>query len=266
LVDSGEASPPAHEAPFDGGDQQGLLRRVQRGEFPPPRAVDPAVDRALEAICLKAMAREPGGRYAAAQALAGDLERRLAGEPVSAWREPWPVRSRRWLRRHRTPVAAAAASLLVAAVLGGAGGLRAVRDHAARGAQTTQEVLAAMGEATLKHAEARGAGVEKDLVPWDEALTAARRAARLAVRREVDEPMRRRVQGLLAELRAGRDESVRRAAAVRQDRAMVDRLAEIRTHRRGEFDPYDPDGEYGLPIAAEKKPTIFPGEPSRGRR
>ena len=31
-------------------------RAVQRGEFPPPRQLDPAIDRALEAVCLKAMA------------------------------------------------------------------------------------------------------------------------------------------------------------------------------------------------------------------
>src|SRR4051812_45949711 len=32
------------------------LRRVQRGEFPPPRAVRPGIPQGLEAICLKAMA------------------------------------------------------------------------------------------------------------------------------------------------------------------------------------------------------------------
>src|SRR4051812_5439496 len=47
------------EPPIDEADVGAALRRVQRGEFPPPRAADPRVPRALEAICLKAMALEP---------------------------------------------------------------------------------------------------------------------------------------------------------------------------------------------------------------
>ncbi len=66
--------------------------------------------RPLEAICLKAMALEPEDRYAIARALADDLERWLADEPVSAWREPLSVRARRWARRHRTAVTGAAAA------------------------------------------------------------------------------------------------------------------------------------------------------------
>ena len=37
---------------------------MQRGEFPPPRRIDPSLDRALEAICVKAMALRPEDRYA----------------------------------------------------------------------------------------------------------------------------------------------------------------------------------------------------------
>jgi hypothetical protein len=33
-----------------------VLRRVQRGDLPAPRKFDPSIDRALKAICLKAMA------------------------------------------------------------------------------------------------------------------------------------------------------------------------------------------------------------------
>ena len=65
-----------------------MLRQVQRGEFPPPRQLDPSIDRALEAVCLKAMATEPEDRYATCRALAEDVERWMADEPVTAWREP----------------------------------------------------------------------------------------------------------------------------------------------------------------------------------
>ena len=85
-----------------------------RGDFPPPRQVRREVPRALEAICLKAMAPRPEDRYASARALAADVERWLADEPVSAWREPPWTRLDRWARRHRTATAAAAATILVA--------------------------------------------------------------------------------------------------------------------------------------------------------
>jgi WD40 repeat protein/serine/threonine protein kinase len=99
--------------PFDGKSLTEVLTRVRAGEFLPPRRVKPAVPRALEAICLKAMSLRSQARYAGALDLAADLERWLSGEPVRAWREPWPDRLRRWARRHRVLVASAGAALIV---------------------------------------------------------------------------------------------------------------------------------------------------------
>jgi serine/threonine-protein kinase len=93
-----------------------LLNKVRRGDFPHPRAVDPQVPRALEAICLKAMALEPEDRYATARDLADDLEHWLADEPVSVYREPWTTRLARWARRHKTLVTTGAALVLTALV------------------------------------------------------------------------------------------------------------------------------------------------------
>ena len=100
------------QPPFEGGSGD-LLDRVQRGEFAAPRQRYKEIPRALEAICLKAMTRQPEQRYATA------LD--IAGEPVSAWHEPWIVRGRRWLGRHRTLATAAAACVLVAAAVAVAG-------------------------------------------------------------------------------------------------------------------------------------------------
>ncbi len=47
-----------------------MIRGVQKGAFGPPRAVDPSIDRALEAVCLKAMADKPDDRYASPKSLA----------------------------------------------------------------------------------------------------------------------------------------------------------------------------------------------------
>jgi serine/threonine-protein kinase len=100
--------------PFEGDDVGTVLRRVEAGEFPPPRSLDPTIDRALEAVCLKAMALRTQDRYASSRALAEDVEGWTADEPVSAWREPLSRRAIRWLMRHRTSVSTAAAAVLVA--------------------------------------------------------------------------------------------------------------------------------------------------------
>jgi serine/threonine-protein kinase len=100
--------------PFEDRDVTTVLQRVVRGDNPPPRRVRRDVHRALEAVCSKAMAKRPEDRYESVRALAADVESWLAGEPVSAWREPPWTRLGRWARRHRTVTAAAAATILVA--------------------------------------------------------------------------------------------------------------------------------------------------------
>ncbi|MGO9468109.1 MAG: protein kinase domain-containing protein [Isosphaeraceae bacterium] len=100
--------------PFQGEDAGAVLRAVQQGEFPRPAQLDATIDPAVEAVCLKAMARQPEDRYATPRQLADDLDRWMADEPVTAWREPWTRTSLRWVTRHRTGVTAAGAALLVA--------------------------------------------------------------------------------------------------------------------------------------------------------
>src|SRR5262249_41777189 len=60
--------------PFEGDDVGEILRAVQASDFRAPRAVDPALDKALEGVCLKAMAINPEERYALCRALAEDVE------------------------------------------------------------------------------------------------------------------------------------------------------------------------------------------------
>ena len=45
--------------PVEGGALGAVLHAVQLGDFPRPRALDRSIDRAMEATCLKAMARGP---------------------------------------------------------------------------------------------------------------------------------------------------------------------------------------------------------------
>jgi serine/threonine-protein kinase len=93
-------------------DVEEILARVRRGDYARPREVNPRVPAALEAIVLKAMALRPADRYPSAQALAEEVERWLADEPVAAWREPLWERARRWIARRRTTVAAIAGTVL----------------------------------------------------------------------------------------------------------------------------------------------------------
>ncbi|MFO0950291.1 MAG: bifunctional serine/threonine-protein kinase/formylglycine-generating enzyme family protein [Isosphaeraceae bacterium] len=104
------------------------LRSVLENPTPRARAADPAVSRALDAVCAKAMAAAPSDRYPSAGALADDLDCWLAGEPVSAWREPFWLRACRWMNRHRTLVTSTAAALMVA-VLAGVASLATARSE-----------------------------------------------------------------------------------------------------------------------------------------
>jgi len=102
--------------PAEGRTPADVLHRVRSAAPPPPRAVNPAVAPALEAVCRKAMARDPAGRYASAADVATDIRRWLADEPVTAYRDPWLVQAGRWARRHRTAVATAGVLLATTAV------------------------------------------------------------------------------------------------------------------------------------------------------
>ena len=87
--------------------------RMRMADYLAPRELKPGIPKALEAICLKAIAKEPKDRYESAMAFAEDLERWQAGEPVVAYPENWLERSKRWAWRNRTTVSAIAATLLV---------------------------------------------------------------------------------------------------------------------------------------------------------
>jgi eukaryotic-like serine/threonine-protein kinase len=88
--------------PFEGNDVEEILSKVKWGECAGPRQIKRWIDPALEAVCLKAMAFMPEDRYQSSRALADDIERWTAGQPVTAWAEPLPRRVRRWARRAAT--------------------------------------------------------------------------------------------------------------------------------------------------------------------
>jgi len=83
----------------------------------PPREAAPELPRALEAICLKALAHEREERYPGVTQLADDLGRFLEGERVSAYPEGLLGRARRLSSRHRTPILLVLAYVVMRMVL-----------------------------------------------------------------------------------------------------------------------------------------------------
>ena len=76
-------------APFkdeEGVGPLGVLRQVLDAAPLPPRGVNPRADKALEAVCLRCLRKDPAARYGGAAEVAAEMRRFLAGEPVQAAR------------------------------------------------------------------------------------------------------------------------------------------------------------------------------------
>lgn len=70
--------------PFEGDSLDAILAQVREQTPASPGDVNRRVDRDLATICRKSLEKDPKQRYATAEALAEDLERYLAGEPIQA--------------------------------------------------------------------------------------------------------------------------------------------------------------------------------------
>ena len=102
--------------PFGGTTVLETLEQVRDLPPEPPRALNPRVSRDLEIVCLKCLEKDPRLRYAGADAMAADLERWLAGEPISARPVGQAARLRMWCRRNPMPAASATAAVLAVLV------------------------------------------------------------------------------------------------------------------------------------------------------
>jgi WD40 repeat protein len=116
--------------PFQGVSPLETLQQAVSQDPVPPRRLQPKLPRDLETVCLKCLQKEPRRRYASAAALAEDLRRFAAGEPILARPVGSAERLGRWCRRNPAVAALAAtvATLLVFVAVGAT--LAALRQRA----------------------------------------------------------------------------------------------------------------------------------------
>ncbi|MBN2208063.1 MAG: serine/threonine protein kinase, partial [Candidatus Coatesbacteria bacterium] len=102
------------QSPHDlSGTRYEVLRRISEEEVKRPREVAKNFDRELEALLLKALARDPKDRYPSAGALAQDIENHLEGEPLTARRSTTTYFLLKRIKKYRTPVAIGSSFLAV---------------------------------------------------------------------------------------------------------------------------------------------------------
>ena len=95
------------------GDAHDVMRQVEREAPPRPRSLRPELPLGLEAVVLKCLEKKPADRYATAEEMATDLERKKPKAPRMTW---WR-RLKMWLGRNRMALAAAGAVISIGAVV-----------------------------------------------------------------------------------------------------------------------------------------------------
>ncbi len=153
-------------APFEGDHAVAVIMASMTAEPVRPSALNPAVHRDLETIALRCLEKDPARRYEHAAALADDLGRFLAGEPIQARPVARVERVGRWLRHNRV----ASAALLGLVLLVGAALVTAlvwVPRARARAAAEARDGLVADARGEARRARATLDALRDQPIPSD---------------------------------------------------------------------------------------------------
>jgi serine/threonine protein kinase len=158
--------------PFRGATTLDTLDLVRTQEPVPPRRLQPKLPRDLETICLKCLRKEPHQRYASGEALAEDLRRFRAGEPIQA--RPVGSVERMWRWSRRKPLVASLSAALMLVFLTGFAGVvwqwRLAEHQRVRADQSFREARQAVDDYLIKITESKQlsdpslAALRKDLL------------------------------------------------------------------------------------------------------
>ena len=214
--------------PFKAATALDTVLQVLHTDPLPPSQFLPACPRDLETICLKCLQKEPQRRFASADALAEDLRRYLAGEPILARPASMRERTVKWVRRKPVKAALIAAGVLLIVSIFGANvylnrELVAARADATRKTQETERIkhvdvlrqdrqwLLAGAELALTGKDLKSKDLEKaellakqatDKIPDEPELTELKNKAEQLL---VDIPRLRVASANYKNLRQGRD-------------------------------------------------------------
>ncbi len=117
-----------------------LLEAIRSHDPAPPSTQAAGIDRDMDIITLKALARELEHRYQTVDALAADIRRYIAGEPVLAHPPSLGYQMRKLMRRHRTLFAFIGVVFVLVAAFGITAATLAVRLNRQRDAAIAAQV------------------------------------------------------------------------------------------------------------------------------
>jgi ligand-binding sensor domain-containing protein len=209
--------------PFEGPTPTAVLKKLLQEKPEPPRKVNRAVSKGLDAIVMKCLEKAPKGRYATAEALAKDIERWLTGKTPVAAKRPTAAA----LARAHPAVAAGIAASLAAVVLAGTfvylhfqrekASTKAREEETIREANELEQKAAAEAQARQAE-ETRRESEEKNRAAAEaEAQRKAEEETRARVeaeaRRKAEEEARARAEREKREAEKAREESIPLARA-----------------------------------------------------
>ena len=194
-----------NELPYSGKSSQEIVQKVLNEVPQKPSDVVKGIPKGLEAICLKAMAREQRDRYLTASTIFRDLTNWLDDEPISVKRDTRMEKAWRWMRKNRSLATTIFLSIITLLIVLGASGMMLERAKVKTVAATMlADAMRQLAEEALKLAREK----EKQLALKEIELAEARETlAKSQDSSEVEkQSLRKRIDGLVEETNTLRSE------------------------------------------------------------